>query len=316
MINKLKNKKYRLGRTEILDPPIGFGCAPLGHPAFTPITDDQAVEVIQRAIQMGINLFDTAPGYGAGLSEQRLGLGLTGIPRDQFIIETKLGLLQENRRIRFDFSYDGIMLSLEESLARLKLDYVDILLIHDPDYYYEQALYSAFPVLASLREQGVVKAIGVGMNQWQMLADFAQNADFDVFMLAHRYTLLEQSALNFLDICVEKQISVHLAGIYNSGILATGAKDGAKYIYRDAPTGILERVCDIQTICEKYEVPIRAAALQFAWAHPAISSLVIGMSLPEEVYDNLGAFVMPIPGELWEDLIKAGLILENVPIPT
>ena len=315
MISKNLLSPNPVGRTQIHVPPLGFGCAPLGHPLFTPITDEMAVETVRRAIQQGVYLFDTAPGYGAGLSEQRLGLALNGVPRDQFIVETKLGLVQENERIHFDFSRDGVLRSLEESLERLKLDSIDILLIHDPDYHYKEALEYTFPALADLRSQGVVKAIGVGMNQWQLLSDFARDAEFDCFMLAHRYTLLDQSALEFLTLCQQKGISIFLAGIYNSGILATGAVFGAKYIYRDTPTGVCERVCEFQEICDRYEVPIRAAAVQFCWAHPAVTALVIGMNSPDEVYDNLGAMNMPIPPELWQELQKEGLLPASAPIP-
>jgi D-threo-aldose 1-dehydrogenase len=283
---------------------------------FGEMTDDQAIEVIHRAIQQGINLFDTAPSYGNGLSERRLGMALQGFPRQKFVLETKLGLVRDHRIQRYHQPPGFVRKSLEESLERLQLDYADILLIHDPDHDYEDAIGNIYPELARLREERIVKAIGVGMNQWEMLSDFMKDADFDIFLLAHRYTLLEQAALPFLDQCFKRGISIHLAGIFQSGILATGAIENARFIYQDAPDDICERVSSIQAICSRFGIPINAAAIQFAWAHPAITSLVIGMSSPEEVYDNLGAFHMHIPDEFWVELISENLIDKNAPLPT
>lgn len=315
MNQKSKSKRLSIGNTGLSVNPIGFGCAPIGLSMFGELTETQAVEVLQRAFQQGINLFDTAPSYGNGLSETRLGKALKGIPRQEFIIETKLGLVRENRILRYRQPSGSVRRSLEESLERLKFDYVDILLIHDPDREYADALGNVYPELARMREEGIVKAIGVGMNHWEMLADFMRDADFDVFMLAHRYTLLEQNSLNFLNKCFQKGICIHLAGVFQSGILATGAVENARFIYRDAPDDICDRVSNFQNICTRYNVPLSAAALQFAWAHPAVTSLVIGMSYPEEVYDNLGAFHLPIPEGLWNDLRSEHLIDENAPIP-
>jgi D-threo-aldose 1-dehydrogenase len=315
MNKKPKNKRLSLGSTGLSVNPIGFGCAPIGLSMFGELTETQAVEVIQQAFQQGINLFDTAPSYGNGLSEYRLGKALKGITRQEFIIETKLGVVRENRILRYHQPPGNVRRSLEESLERLQFDYVDILLIHDPDQEYADAIGNVYPELARLREEGIVKAIGVGMNHWEMLADFMRDADFNVFMLAHRYTLLEQNSLSFLDKCFQKGIGIHLAGVFQSGILATGAVENARFIYRDAPDEICDRVSNLQTICARYNVPLSAAALQFAWAHPAVTSLVIGMSYPEEVYDNLGAFHLPIPGDFWKDLQSERLIDENAPIP-
>ena len=282
---------------------------------FAELTDEQAVAVVQQAFQQGISLFDTAPSYGHGLSERRLGLALKDFPRHNFVLETKLGLIKDNRISRYLQPYGNVRRSLEESLERLNLEYIDILLIHDPDHNYPDAIQTVYPELAELRSEGIVKAIGVGMNQWQMLSQFMRDADFDVFMLAHRYTLLEQGALDFLNRCFSRGISIHLAGVFNSGILATGAVENARFIYQDAADDICDRVSAIQVICARYNVPISAAALQFAWAHPAVTSMVIGMCYPEEVYDNLGAFNMPIPRELWADLRNEGLIASNAPTP-
>ncbi len=315
MNQKEKNIAYPVGNSGLRVSSMGFGCAPLGGTMGEPIDDELAVQVVQSAIQQGIRLFDTAPSYGRGLSEERLGRALQDVPRDQFVLETKLGLVRDHKVQRFGLPKGSVRQSLEESLSRLKLNSVDILLIHDADRNYQEALDLVYPELAALRSEGVVKAIGVGMNQWQMLADFARNAEFDVFMLAHRYTLLEQTSVDFLDLCYQKGISIHLAGVFHSGILATGAVQNAKFIYRDAPDEVCNRVNELQTIAARYEVPLSAVALQFSWAHPAVTSLVIGMLSPQEVYDNLGAFNFPVPPELWSDLRSEGLISEVAPLP-
>jgi D-threo-aldose 1-dehydrogenase len=315
MSYKEKNIAYPVGRTSLRVSSMGFGCAPLGGTMGEPMNDEKAVAVVQAALQQGIHLFDTAPSYGNGLSEQRLGMALQNLPRDQFVLETKLGLVRGGKVIRFGHPLGSVRRSLEESLARLGLEYVDILLIHDADRNYRDAIDVVYPELASLRSEGLIKAIGAGMNQWQMLADFTRDGDFDVFMLAHRYTLLEQSSLDFLDLCVRKGISIHLAGVFHSGILATGAVQNAKFIYRDAPDEVCSRVSAIQIIAARYQVPLSAIALQFAWEHPAVTSLVVGMVTPEEVFDNLGAFHFPIPPELWSDLRSEGLIAAAAPLP-
>jgi D-threo-aldose 1-dehydrogenase len=315
MIQKDKNIAYPVGSTSLRVSSMGFGCAPLGGTMGEPITDEKAVTVVQAALRQGIRLFDTAPSYGHGLSEQRLGTALQGIPRDQFVLETKLGLVRDHKVQRFGLPVGSVRRCLEESLVRLGLDFVDILLIHDADRNYREALDVVYPELESLRSEGVIKAIGAGMNQWQMLADFARNGDFDVFMLAHRYTLLEQTSIDFLNLCYQKGISIHLAGVFHSGILATGAVQNAKFIYRDAPDDVCNRVSAIQNVASRYEVPLSAVALQFSWSHPAVTSLVVGMVTPEEVYDNLGAFNFPIPPELWSDLRSEGLISDVAPLP-
>ncbi len=206
--------------------------------------------------------------------------------------------------------------SFEESLQRLGLERVDILHIHDPDEYYREALDVVFPVLADLRRQGVIRAVGAGMNQWGMLADFARNADFDCFLLAGRYTLLEQGALDeLLPLCEEKDIGVFLGGVFNSGILATGASPGAKYNYADAPPEVLEKVSRIEAVCARHDVPLHVAALQFPLAHPAISSLVVGARSTEEMQANMAALWTAIPEDLWEELRAEGLLHEEAPVP-
>jgi D-threo-aldose 1-dehydrogenase len=294
---------------------IGVGAAPLAN-LYDELTDEQATLTIHAALDHGITLFDTAPLYGSGLSERRLGQALSGLPRESFVISTKVGrLVQSDGTVVFDFSRDGVLRSLEASLERLQLSSIDIALVHDPDDQYRMALEGAFPILSDLRAEGVIKAIGAGMNQWRMLADFAHYADPDCFLLAGRYTLLEQGALEFLSLCQEHQIGVFLGGVYNSGILATGPQPGAKYNYKDAPITVLERVQRIQTICERYGVPLRVAATQFPLAHPAVTALILGVQSPQEVADNLAALRQPIPLALWQELRADDLIAEDAPTP-
>jgi len=216
----------------------------------------------------------------------------------------------------FDFSRDGVLRSLESSLQRLKLDRVDILLLHDPDTHYDQAMQEAYPTLRELRSQGVVEAIGAGMNQWEMLLRFAKEGDFDCFLLAGRYTLLEQGALpQFLSYCREKGISVIIGGPYNSGILASDLTEGAKYNYRDAPPEVLAKARRIKTICDQHGVPLKAAALQFVLAHPAVAAVIPGARTPQEVEENFRLLQHPIPAALWQDLKREGLLEATAPTP-
>jgi D-threo-aldose 1-dehydrogenase len=218
-----------IGRTGLHVSLLGFGAAPLAN-LFRAVPESEAYDTVYAALEQGVTYFDTAPAYGAGLSETRLGVALSGVPRDRLTISTKVGrwFKPDGERVT-DYSRDGVLRSLEASLARLKMDYVDIVHIHDADHHYQEAIEEAYPTLDDLRSQGVIRAVSAGMNQWQMLVDFANAGEFDCFMLAGRYTLLEQTALGFMDRCAEKGISVLAAGVYNTGILATGARPGAKY---------------------------------------------------------------------------------------
>ena len=190
-----------------------------------------------------------------------------------------------------------------------------MLLVHDPDDNEQQALEYAFPTLAELRAQGVIGAIGAGMNQWQMQDRFAQNFDVDCFLLAGRYTLLEQTALEFLARCQERGIGIFLGGVYNSGILAMGARPGATYNYAAPPPEIVERVQQIEAVCARYDVPLHRAAAQFALAHPAVTAVLLGAVMPAEVQANRDALFAPIPPGLWADLRGAGLLREDAPVP-
>jgi D-threo-aldose 1-dehydrogenase len=305
----------RVGRTGLQVSKLGLGTAPLTGKNGS-IPEAQSVATIRAALAAGVTLIDTAPLYGAGRSEQRLGIALQGVPRDSYVLSTKVGrLVLPDGEVVFDFSRDGVLRSFEQSLERLKLDRVDLLLVHDPDDNEQQALEYAFPALAELRAQGVIGAIGAGMNQWQMEDRFAQNFDVDCFLLAGRYTLLEQTALEFLGRCQERGIGIFLGGVYNSGILAMGARPGATYNYAAPPPEIVERVQRIEAACARYDVPLHRAAAQFALAHPAVTAVLLGAVLPAEVQANRDALFAPIPPELWADLRRAGLLREDSPVP-
>ncbi len=312
--------KRQLGQTGVCVSTLGLGTAPLAD-LYGSVPESQAVETIQLCMELGITYFDTAPLYGNqsgyGLAEERLGIALAGVKRDQYVLSTKVGVLpMPEGGIKRDFSRDGVMRSVEGSLQRLNIDSIDILLIHDPDNDYHEALNQAYPTLVDLKHQGVVKAIGVGMNQWQMLIDFANHAEFDCFMLAGQYTLLVQDGLALMDLCQEKGIGILSAGIYNSGILATGPISGAKYFYRDAPLQILEQVRQMEAICDRYDVPLRVAALRFPAGHAATSTLVVGTSSATRLNGYLSALQWPIPPVLWTDLQDEGLLFNDVPLPS
>ena len=302
-------EKRLLGHTAIEVPLVSLGAAPLAN-LYTVITEELATATVEAALSADITCFDTAPFYGNGLSELRLGRALHDVSRERFVLATKVGrLITSSGEAIFAMSRDGVRRSIDDSLARLGVERIDILHIHDPDAYEREALDEVFPVLAELRAQGVIRAVSAGMNQWEMLDRFLTHADFDCFMLAGRYTLLEHRAsVAFLDRCAQRRVGIMLAGVFNSGILATGAQIGAKYNYIDAPQEILQQVQQIEIICTNHDVPLAAAALQFPLRHPAISTLVLGMSAPEHVAENLRWLTMPIPSSCWDALYAAGLI--------
>lgn len=303
----------QVGKTNLHVPQLGMGTAPIGN-LYNPISDEQAFGAVQRSYENGIRFFDTAPLYGTGEAERRLGEALQGIPRDEVIIQTKVGrIVRPDRSIYFDYSRDGVMKSIEDSLKRLGMDRVDILLVHDPDVeneevHFRQSLDEAFPTLIDLRAQGVISAVGAGMNQWQMEWEFAKNADVNCFLLAGRYTILEQTSLDFLQWCTENNVSIFLGGIYNSGILVTGPVPGAKYNYEDAPAEILAKVERIKNVTDRHGVPLHVAAQHFARAHPAVSSLIIGSANAAEADDNRASWDMETPASMWQELYNAGLL--------
>lgn len=297
---------------------FGLGTAPIGN-LYNPVPDAESDATVQTAYELGVRLFDSAPLYGRGEAELRLGRALKGVPRDSYVISTKIGrvLNADRSDFTYDYSYDGVMRSLEGSLERLGTDRIDIVLVHDPDAVDNErnALEWAFPTLQDLRDQGVIKAVGAGMNQWEMEQRFAEQADPDVFLLAGRYTLLEQTSLDFLKLCKEKGIGIFLGGVYNSGILATGPKENAKYNYANAPAEILEKARNIKAICDRYDVGLNVAALHFAQAHPTVTALVVGAVKPSEVEANVAALDADVPAELWQELRAEELIEADAPLP-
>ena len=295
-------------------PRTGLGTAPLGG-LFEAVSDETAEATLELAWERGIRFFDTAPLYGLGLSEQRLGRFLAGKPRDDFVLASKVGRLlradappdPDQSHWRgvspvnpvFDFSHDGVLRSVDESLERLGLDRIDVLHIHDPDDHYEDALLGAYPALDRLRSEGAIGAVGAGMNQVEMLIRFAREADFDCFLVAGRYTLLDRSALpELLPLCVERDIAVIAAGVFNSGILA----GGTTFDYRPAPPELLARAAELGEICAPYGVPLAAAALQFPLRHPAVASVLLGPRSPAQLAQSLDLLDVRIPVELWDEL--------------
>lgn len=332
MMDPLERKV--LGSTGLEVTRLGLGCAALGG-LYGDIPDEQAHAVVQRALDLGLNLFDTAPLYGSGKSEIRTGEVLKTIPRDSFVLCTKVGRLLEPVtdegekddgtdifgdlppfRPVFDFSYDGVMRSFEESLTRLQLDRIDILHIHDPDDHYTEAIEGAYPAIAKLREEGLISGVSAGMNQWEMLSDFGRAGDFDCFLLAGRYSLLEQTALDdLLPLCQEKNIGILAGGTYNSGILAKGATTGAKYNYGDAPADIIARAQQLEAVSARHDVDIKAAASQFALAHPVITAIIPGTRQPDRVTENFDLLKVKIPGDYWAELRELKLLHPDAPVP-
>jgi D-threo-aldose 1-dehydrogenase len=299
----------QVGQTQLQVPHMGLGTAHI----FAQRDIDAAIAIVHKALELGANFLDTAPLYR---TEPYLGIALAGIPRDRYVLATKVGRLPDGQgRYIADYSRDGVLKSIENSLNALKIDHIDILHIHDADNHFEQALNEAFPTLAELRSQGVISAVGAGMNQWQMEVEFAKHADFDCFLLAGRYTLLEQTSLEALSFFYNKRISVFLGGVYNTGILATGATTNATYNYRAAPPEIMERARRLEAICTRHHVPLNAAAVQFVSANPAVTSLVIGADTAEQVADNVSTLAVDIPAAFWQEVRGEGLVDSVAPLP-
>jgi D-threo-aldose 1-dehydrogenase len=297
--------------------PFMFGGAPIAG-MYAPVSAEAAAATLAAAWAAGVRAFDTAPHYGVGLSERRLGAFLAGHPRDEFTVSTKVGRLlvpaagdvqgeagfydvPPLTRVR-DYSRDGVRRSLEESLDRLGLDRVDIALIHDPDDFMEQAAGEAYPALASLRDQGAVRAIGAGMNSASALAWLAERCDLDCVLVAGRYTLLDQAAATELfPVCQRRGVAVLAAGVFNSGILA-GPADGGTYDYAPAPPAVLARARRMRDACARHGVPLPAAALQFAVRNPAVTAAVVGARSPEEVTEDVSYLSAHVPDALWAEL--------------
>ncbi|MCK1357593.1 aldo/keto reductase [Bradyrhizobium sp. 199] len=321
-------KRSRLGSLDVTS--IGLGSAPLGG-LFSPVSDADADAALARAWSLGVRFFDTAPLYGFGLAERRLGAFLRQQTRESFVISTKVGRLLRapdgggaedehykgtpRERPLFDFSHDGVLRSVEESLVRLGLDRVDILLVHDPDDHYDDAIAGAFRALQRLRENGTVKAIGAGMNQSEMLTRFAEAVPVDCFLLAGRYTLLDQGALDGLfPVCASKSIGILLGGIYNSGILASPHMN-AKFNYQDADATLVGRALALDELCRKHGTELKAAALQFCMTHPAVTVAVMGARNAAEVSDNIAMSERPVPAAFWQELRARNLVDVRAPLP-
>jgi D-threo-aldose 1-dehydrogenase len=323
--------RAQLARAEVSVTQLSLGGAPLGN-LFVPIGEATARATVDAAWNEGIRYFDTAPHYGLGLSERRLGIALADRTRSDYVVSTKVGrlllpkatggLLDDDgyavpaayRRV-WDFSRDGILRSLAESLERLSLDRVDIVYLHDPDEHRDDAFLRAYPALEELRSQGLVKAIGAGMNQSAMLADFARHTDVDVLLVAGRYTLLDQSALDdLLPACVDRNVAVVAGGVFNSGLLAGRVPSPtAHFDYRTASPKLVDRARRIAAICERHGTTLPAAALAFPLAHPAVVSVCIGANSPEQVAQNASLRSEVVPGALWADLKEEGLLRPDAP---
>ena len=304
-----------IGRTNLSVTRLGFGSAEIGL-LYTPVTDEAAEGIVRHAWELGVRYFDVAPLYGSGVAETRLGRVLQTYPRDAFTLSTKVGrLIEPDGTPIFDYSRDGILRSIEASLERLGIDRIDILFIHDPDNHWEPAIAEAYPTLAELRSQGVVQAIGAGMNQAEMLTRFVREAEIDVLLCAGRYTLLDQGALDeLLPACVERSVSVVIGGVMNSGLLANPHPD-SHFNYGPVPAEWLERAIRLRTVCDRHGVPLRAAAIQFPLAHPAVATIAAGVRTPPHL-DEYPAFMRQvIPSELWTDLRDEGLIRDDAPTP-
>jgi D-threo-aldose 1-dehydrogenase len=336
--------RRRLGRSALDVTTVGLGCAPLGE-LFVRVDDVTADATLQAAWDGGIRYFDTAPQYGFGLSEHRLGRFLRERPRDEYLLSTKVGrvlhaprdVAKRNRGAwvgglgfdcRFDYSRDGIMRSVEDSFQRLGLTRVDMLLIHDLDVFTHgsqaavdahtrQLLDSGWAALAELRTSGAVGAIGAGLNDAGMMLRLVDDVELDFFLLAMRYTLLEHETLDsVMPRCAENGVGVVVGSVFSSGIAATGAIPGAKYNYAPATPEIMDRVARIDDLCRRYGVTLPAAALQFPLGHSAVAAVIPGAVHPTQVRDNLANAYAPIPADFWSELRQAGLIRPDAPVPT
>ena len=335
-------EKAEIGSTGLRVTRLGIGSAPLGG-LFDHVDSGDAVNTITRAMDKGVNYIDTAPLYGHGRSERLVGSAVGVLSRDDFVLSTKVGRVLESVEKKplsnhfvdlppfvpvFDYSRDGVLRSLEDSLRRMDMDRVDMLYIHDPDEgqsvddvydgpsHYREVLDGALPALADLRAAGTIKAVGVGMNGCPMLTQFARDGDFDCFLLAGRYTLLDQSALTeLLPLCESKNISIVIGGPYNSGILASDLSPDAKYFYKKVPPAVLGRAMGIKSICDRHKVPLKAAALQFCLAHPSVAAVIPGARSAQEAEENVDMVNFPVPADMWSELRQAGMISSEAPVP-
>jgi D-threo-aldose 1-dehydrogenase len=335
--------KRPLGRTKLQVTVLGLGTATLGN-LYAPVTDADAHDTLTTAFDAGVRFVDTAPFYGHGWSEHRVGEALRGYKRDDIVLSTKIGRLLKPKDPAkgidggvfaavlpfepvFDYSYDGVMRSVEDSLQRLGMHRIDVLLIHDVDRWthgsqeasdrrMKEVLEGGYKAMVKLRDSGAVGAIGAGLNEWDTCQKLAEASDLDCFLLAGRYTLLEQESLQtFLPLCEKRGIGIFLGGPYNTGVLATGAVPGAYYNYAPAKPDILERVRKIEAVCQRHKVALASAALQFPLAHPAICSVIPGAKIAAEVKRNIATIEAPIPRDFWAELKREKLLAEEAPLP-
>lgn len=313
---------------------LGFGAAPLGN-LYTAVSDSQSREAVDAAWDAGIRYFDTAPHYGLGLSERRLGAALRSRPRSSVVVQTKVGRLlrplgtvvgtdaamgfdvpASHERV-WDFSASGVRRSIHESLERLGLDRIDVALLHDPDDHEEEARASALPELLRLRSEGVIRAVGAGMNQSAMLTRFVTDFDLDVVLLAGGYNLIEQDALDdLLPAAAARGTSVVLGGVFGSGLLAHDVPPAtATYRYEPVPGPVLRKARRMADIAQHHGVRLPALAVQFALAHPSVASAVLGMRSATEVRANAALAAAPVPAEVWEALRAEALIRPDAALP-
>ena len=328
-------------RSELEVTELGLGGAPLGN-LYQSVSNVEALEIVSTAIEHDLKYFDTAPLYGHGLSERRLGTGLAGYQRSDYVLSTKVGRLLEPEPVstvdgglyvstppfsgHYDYGYDAAWRSLDYSLHRLGVSHIDIAFIHDLDSrnhssdelqkHYRTAIEGAQKALVEMRDQGVIRGFGLGVNEWQICEQFTHDADPDCFLLAGRYTLLEQAPLDsFLPLCEQRGISVVLGGPYNTGILATGSRPDAYFDYAPATPEILQRVASIEKVCQAFNLPLAAAALQFPLSHPVVASVIPGARTGHEVLQNIELMAVEIPTDFWLALISEGLVREDIPLP-
>ena len=321
-------KRVPLGRTALEVTQFGLGSAQLGW-MYEPVSRQQALDTLRRAHELGCGFFDTSPLYGSGLAESRFGAVLPSFPRESFTLSDKVGyaiypdsplpnenVAQPPPAPGKDYSYDGALRMVEGSLKRLGLDRIDIMLIHDPDEHMDEALNGTYPALRRLRDEGVVGAIGAGMNDSRLLARLAREGDFDCFLMAGRYTLLDQTALaDLLPLAEERGIAIYVGGPFNSGILADPFAPNVTFNYGRAPREWVDKAQRLDAACRRHGVSLKAAAIQFPLGHPAVVSVLSGARSVSELEENVAAFREELPAALWKDLRAEGLLGEGVPTP-
>ncbi len=334
-------QQRQIGSTELAIDTLGFGCASLGN-LYHAVSDQEASDILTTAWDNGFRYFDTAPHYGQGLSERRVGDALRSPANNDYVLSTKVGRLLKPAGyaaerhgfvspmpfdIEYDYSYDGVMRSFEDSLQRLGLDRIDILYMHDigaithsddNERLFPIAMDGGYRAMDELRRDGRVSAIGLGVNEYEVCEAALEHGDWDCFLLAGRYTLLEQKALDtFLPKCIERNCSIIIGGAYNSGILATGVsgKGPWNYDYGPAPDDVVRKVATIESLCAEFDIPLAATALQFPLAHPAVASVIPGVGNVRRIQQTLDLFKTEIPNEFWTALTEQNLIRSDAPTP-